>query len=244
MTSSKPRIITTSWDDGHPADWKIADLLSEHGIKGTFYVPRKNPERPVISEEELKDLATSFEIGGHTLNHVFLDRVTAEEGDNEIRGCQKWLSDTLGVRTKCFCYPAGRYTQANEKSAKEAQFDYARTVQLLRTDLSLGYCAPTTLQMHNHTTISYLKNALKRQHFSGVKLLLFDLWGKTDLVKMVRMFLDRIEVQGGVLHLWGHSWEIENDDGWSQLDEVLSLLANRRGFQYLTNGELSALRTL
>jgi hypothetical protein len=31
--------ITTSWDDGHPSDLRVAELLIKHGLRGTFYVP-------------------------------------------------------------------------------------------------------------------------------------------------------------------------------------------------------------
>ena len=31
--------ITTSWDDGHPLDLRVAELLSEYHLQGTFYVP-------------------------------------------------------------------------------------------------------------------------------------------------------------------------------------------------------------
>ncbi len=31
--------ITTSWDDGHPLDFRVAELLSKYGLRGTFYIP-------------------------------------------------------------------------------------------------------------------------------------------------------------------------------------------------------------
>ena len=31
--------ITTSWDDGHPLDLRVAELLAKYGLQGTFYVP-------------------------------------------------------------------------------------------------------------------------------------------------------------------------------------------------------------
>lgn len=38
---NKQLIITTSWDDGHPLDLKIAELLDKYGINGTFYSIKK-----------------------------------------------------------------------------------------------------------------------------------------------------------------------------------------------------------
>jgi hypothetical protein len=37
-----PAYITTSWDDGHPSDLRLADLLHKHSLRGTFYVPPEN----------------------------------------------------------------------------------------------------------------------------------------------------------------------------------------------------------
>ena len=31
-------LFTTSWDDGHPSDLHVADLLERYGMKGTFYL--------------------------------------------------------------------------------------------------------------------------------------------------------------------------------------------------------------
>lgn len=32
-------VVTSSWDDGHPLDLRVADLLARCGVKGTYYVP-------------------------------------------------------------------------------------------------------------------------------------------------------------------------------------------------------------
>ena len=68
-----PLLVTTSWDDGHPSDLRVADLLEKHGLSGTFYVPSTNSEgRPVMRSIEIAELGRRFEIGGHTQDHVSL----------------------------------------------------------------------------------------------------------------------------------------------------------------------------
>ena len=44
--------ITTSWDDGHPLDFRIAELLSEYRLRGTFYVPMES-ENGTMTPERL-----------------------------------------------------------------------------------------------------------------------------------------------------------------------------------------------
>jgi len=36
----KKVIVTTSWDDGHLLDLRLAQLLQDAGLKGTFYISR------------------------------------------------------------------------------------------------------------------------------------------------------------------------------------------------------------
>ena len=63
--------ITTSWDDGHPSDMRLAEMLARHGLTGTFYIPR-SISTGVMPDSDIRRLSSNFEIGAHTLNHVFL----------------------------------------------------------------------------------------------------------------------------------------------------------------------------
>ncbi len=72
------RYLSISVDDGHPTDFRTAELLNKYGLNATFYVPATNSEREVISKQQVRELASRFEIGGHTLNHVTLTSVPPE----------------------------------------------------------------------------------------------------------------------------------------------------------------------
>ena len=51
-------VFTCSIDDGHPLDFKTAELLDKHGLKATFYVPIKNREgMQVMPREDLRTLS-------------------------------------------------------------------------------------------------------------------------------------------------------------------------------------------
>ena len=68
-------MVTTSWDDGHELDAKLALELDNYGLTGTFYVSPQSAEMPSqkrIRGATLCDLAQRFEIGGHTLTHPCL----------------------------------------------------------------------------------------------------------------------------------------------------------------------------
>jgi len=74
---------TTSWDDGHPLDHRVAALLAKYGLTGTFYVPIET-SRQVMTAREIRQLSGSFEIGAHTTHHVVLTDVSAEIAQDEI----------------------------------------------------------------------------------------------------------------------------------------------------------------
>ena len=49
-------VITTSWDDGHPLDLRMAGLLAKYGLKGSFYVPTEYSEWPLMTRSQIVEL--------------------------------------------------------------------------------------------------------------------------------------------------------------------------------------------
>ena len=43
-----------------------------------------------------------------------------------------------------------------------------------------------------------------------------------------KILLNVVRRRGGVFHLWGHSWELEQTAQWQRLDAVLRLLGELR----------------
>src|SRR5271169_1664147 len=104
----RPRIVTTSWDDGDHTDLKLAEILRTKGVRGTFYVPINYRERP-LDHCQLRDLASeSFEIGAHGFSHKLLRRLPPTELVQEVGPCKPILEDIIGREVRMFCYPRGR----------------------------------------------------------------------------------------------------------------------------------------
>lgn len=240
-SSSKGLAITTSWDDGHPLDLRIAELLTKYGLCGTFYVPLRNT-RPTVSPSQIRELASSFEIGAHTVSHVRLRGLTNNRARQEIADSKKGLEDILGKPCPIFCFPGGSYTKIHIQLLRDAGFVAARTVELLslqRPQTRHGISViPTTLQAYPHRASSYLRNAAKRLSAEAVLNLLRGRRAKSWSA-FADMLLGRAADIGGVFHLWGHSWEIEENGHWRLLDQVLAAISEyRKCASLLTNMEL------
>src|ERR1017187_6450936 len=162
--------LTTRWDDGHPLDLRLADLLQKYGIPATFYVPRHNI-LPVVDAGNIRELAKMFEIGGHTLNHTDLLLVDDGTASAEIAGCRTALQDITGVACRSFCFPKGHYRRSHIAYVRDAGFTTARTVELIsiaapREREGVAMMA-TTIQAHPTPAFGVLRNIAKRAAFAG-----------------------------------------------------------------------------
>lgn len=215
--------LTTSWDDGHPLDLRVAEILAKHGFSGTFYVPCHNCEgRPVLSTSELRTLGASFEIGGHSLDHVPLIGLAVGYRDHQLRDSKRRIENELGHPITGFCYPGGMHDRGVRQAVREAGFRYARTVTNLSTDPPHDrFRVATTIQLFPHQPITYLKNYTWRGSWGERALPLAMCLRHRSIDACLEALLELAAARGGVFHLWGHSWELEDRGLWGVLDRFL-----------------------
>lgn len=242
---STPRqaIFTTSWDDGHPLDFRIAEMLSRYGLRGTFYIPRAI-ETGVMSEAQMRELSGSFEIGAHTLNHVFLPTTDDPNAEAEIRDSKTWVEQVVGKPCPMFCPPGGKHSARHLEHVRAGGYVGARTVEMMSIDrprLVNGLqIMPTTMQAHPHGPATYLRNALKRTSLTNAWNCLMR-GSSGDWPNAAESMMRYTLAVGGVFHLWGHSWEIERFGQWKNLERALERMGELRGDAVcLTNSELIA----
>jgi peptidoglycan/xylan/chitin deacetylase (PgdA/CDA1 family) len=82
-----PIYITTSWDDGHPLDLRLAELLHKYGLPATFYIPLEN-QLPVLTQSQVRELSGKFEVGAHTVHHCDLLTMPDHVTRMEITDCK------------------------------------------------------------------------------------------------------------------------------------------------------------
>jgi peptidoglycan/xylan/chitin deacetylase (PgdA/CDA1 family) len=240
--NSQKLIITTSWDDGHPLDVKLCSILKKNGIKGTIYVPIKNSENVVMKKDEIKNISNNFEIGGHTYNHTILTNETTEIMISELTESKEALQKITNNEITSFCYPRGKYNNKVIEKVKQAGYKNGRTTELFRTAISNPYEIHTTIQAVNRILPSKIKQIFNTNDHQIRNNMLFSGMILSNWDKIAIKTFDHVMENGGIWHLWGHSWEIDRNNDWDKLKNVLNYVqtnGKKYGAEFLTNGELT-----
>ncbi len=223
---TRPLLVTTSWDDGHPSDLRLADLMEKHALHGTFYVPCRNSEgKPVMDAAQIASLGRRFEIGGHTQNHVDLTALTPASAAAEIRSNKARLEDLLGREICGFAYVRGRHNAVVRNLVDQAGFRYARTIKNLMSAPGGDHLQiPTTTQFFPHVTSTYIRNYVSGGPTLKRTAILAAMLGEGELAARVAKAAAVCASAGGFFHLWGHSWELDQHDLWGELDRAFARL--------------------
>jgi len=241
----KISIVTTSWDDGHPLDVRLAKLLSSYGILGTFYVPLNNGAFPIMAAEQIRSLKTiGMEIGSHTETHPVLTKLSRDQVLHELIKSKRILENISGEPVVSLAYPKGKFNSTIPPWVAAAGYKLARTTVAFRTEVQFAPLSmPVSFQFFPHPRIVHLRHALKERNLRGIVNWYRFWWMESDLINLSELVLEHVLEYGGILHIWGHSWEIEEFGLWGLLEAVFSRVANQRGVLYLTNSQtLEAMR--
>lgn len=239
---NKKIIFTTSWDDGDFLDAKLTSLLDKYGIKGTFYITPNRQCR--LSDNEIIAISKKHEIGAHTLDHVLLTEISAEEAKKQIAESKSRLEKITGKQIKMFAYPAGNYNVSIINIVKSCGFIGARTIKDWSLDSSSNvFEMPTSLHVYPNPfrpDAKTIRARLKPLFHNLPKIVRYRLrpaaifsWRNLAL----SMF-DRAYDSGGIFHIWGHSWEIDKYKMWDDLENVFKRIGSYEGVEFKTNGEI------
>jgi len=233
--------LTISVDDGHFTDFKSAELLARYGLKATFYIPARNPEREVMSEGQVREIAANFEVGSHTFNHRPLNHASNEEARAEITNGKKWLEDVTGKEAVAFCYPQGKFNPVTVKLVQQAGFRGARTCMFNLSEYPKNpFLWGLSTHAYSHSIAIQIRHAFLERNFRGVSNFALIHRFERDWTKHFLHAVDFVEQKGGVAHLYFHSWEIEQQGHWSKLENLLKNVSQRKKLVRVTNGDIFA----
>jgi peptidoglycan-N-acetylglucosamine deacetylase len=241
LSSRKYRYLTISIDDGHPADLRVAELLARFGLTATFYIPAHNPEREVIMQSQVRQLAANFEIGCHTMHHVPLTSLPESEARSEIHDGKQWTEDTISGPATSFCYPRGKHSRRVARMVRAAGFLGARTVKLNILDAPADpYAWGVSTQAYSHSALVQFRHALVETNLSGLLAYATTFRFAKDWRGHLLTAAEHVAEYGGIVHLFLHGWEVAERDEWRNLEIAVRELADRQQLTCVTNGELFA----
>lgn len=242
MSVSGLAYVTTSWDDGGGYDQRLAATLHRHGVRGTLYWPSNADNWPLLSPSATREvLGLGMEIGSHSVTHSDLTRVDDVALEREVTESRRQLEEHCGVPIRSFCYPFGRFDPRSRRAVARAGYAVGRTTMAFhdggRFDPLL---MPITFQLYPHRGLRHLTHAIRDRNVSGLWRWLARYQAETNPVELARCTTERIRREGGILHIWGHAWEIEQQGMWSLLDALLAEVSGHEDVFYVTNGQLAA----
>lgn len=203
-------ILSASWDDGATTDFKMAELMQKYHIPTIFYWPSKIGQhknmgraKSFLTIPECIELSKSFEIGSHSMTHQFMNKMNIAMISNEISESRKFWQDTVSQPIYSFAYPKNSLSNLTKALVKGAGYANARTT-------TIGYLNPGDDLFSINCTINVGNNRLE---YDGKSWFLF-----------FEEMLPKIQADS-VFHIFGNSWEIDENNEWDQLETMIRKLS-------------------
>jgi peptidoglycan-N-acetylglucosamine deacetylase len=207
--------VEFSFDDGHELDVRCAQLIEKYGFKGTFYISPLCyfPKGENLSMDQIRKLKKrGHAIGYHTATHPpDMKRLDESEVRWEVTFGREMIEKAIGQKLTRFCYPKGKYNPGVTKILAEEGYTCARTVDIGHTKKEFDIMRkPTTVHIHP-----------SRREFEGRTFVAYS-------VMKINEAIDQHKKKGnGYIHIWGHSWEIDDLKMWDEFEEILIYLKKK-----------------
>ena len=226
----KTKAVTFSYDDGAKADIKLANTLTNYGLKGTFNLTNCNFNSPNhLSMDEIKFhiLDVGHEIAVHGEFHKALGLCSPLEGIRDVLNCRLELEKLFGRIIRGMAYA--------DSGIRNIQYgtDYAKIKQYL-TDLGIAY-SRTLGEDNNLFRLPQDWHAwMPTVHHNNPHAL-----------EYAEQFLDIAcdkqycaRMYPRLYYVWGHSYEFDRDNNWDRLEALCEKLSGHDDIWYATNIEI------
>lgn len=230
MFNGKMKAITFSFDDGVTQDIKLIEIMNKYGLKGTFnlnserfgrvgntYVAKNGVTvvRNIIEKEAVPDLYRGHEVAVHTLTHPNLTTVDGAEVIRQVEQDRLNLSELMGYEVVGMAYPGGGVNN-DDRVAEIIKNNTG--VKYARTTTSTGEFEPQNYLLRFNPTTSY-------GDFERVRELADEFFAlPADTPK--------------IFYIWGHSYEMDEENKWDKLEELLKYISGHDDVFYGTNKEV------
>jgi len=118
--------IVLSFDDGYRPQFTYAlPELRRHGWPGVLNLKAEGSDLYTSNVEAM--IEAGWELAAHTIHHLDLTTLDAEQLKEEVTGSREMLRHEYGVPVANFCYPAGQFNEAVIEAVEEAGYTGATT---------------------------------------------------------------------------------------------------------------------
>ncbi len=228
----KPKALTFSYDDGCIEDIRFSQILTNHGLKGTFNlncdVLRKGSGLSQADVEEYL-LSKGHEIAVHGQLHRAEGGMRPIEGIRDVLECRLELEEKYGRIIRGMAFPDFGITKMYNGASYETIKNYLK-------ELDIVYAR--TLSGDNN------RFALPEDWLAWMPTAHHN---NPALMEWLDEFLDFDYNAKGIYcanrgprlcYIWGHSYEFERNQNWELAEQICEKVAGKEDVWYATNMEI------
>lgn len=206
--------VTFSYDDGDKADRRLVEIFNRYGMKATFnLIPSRFDGETVVSSGEVSSLYAGHEIACHTYSHPHLERLPLTGQVREISLCRAALEQLSGGIVRGMATPYGGKNSDTVAAMNALGIAYCRNA-----GVSGGLSVPADF-------LDWTPSC----HHTGAPAV---------IEKFRNEWIHQPWQYGGVLYIWGHSFEFDRSDNWELAEQICSSLAGIDDVWFATNIEI------
>lgn len=220
----RKKALTLSYDDGVAQDIRLVEIMSKHGLKGTF-----NINAGLISETDAIDgkgrmsrrqiidlyAKSGNEVAIHAYSHPHLEELDPVHITHEILRDRLELEQIFRTIIRGMAYPFGTYNDRVVDCLSTCGIVYSRTTQSTEWfDLPKDWLRLPATCHHNNPRLFELADKFltlpRRDHYDVPWL----------------------------FYLWGHSYEFDDHNNWALIKEFAEKMGGHKDIWYATNIEI------
>ncbi len=126
------KCVWLTFDDGYTDNFTEAyPILKENDMKATVFMIGKSIDKGHhLTENQMMEMSgNGISIESHTINHLELNRMTAEQQEAEMVQSKGLFDRILDQDTTVLSYPVGRYNEVTLRLSEEAGYKMAVTTE-------------------------------------------------------------------------------------------------------------------
>ena len=215
------KAITFSFDDGNIDDIRLVELLRKYGLKGTFNLSsglltnsggwtfRNTKQVKHINFMDYPNLYDGFEVATHSYSHPHLEQADDNTVYNEIKLDKMLLQYMYGYEIRGMALPFGTYNERTVEIIRDCGIKYCRTVKATH-----NFDLPTEVILN--PTCHFMDN---------------------KLFSLAEDFLNTEYSEAKLFYIWGHSYELVEEEDWAKFEEFCKMISGRKDIWYCNNIE-------